>query len=62
MPAVRKLAKETSQVYMAYENGATIRIIARAYKVSPGTIRNILIRGGYALRRRGRRKKEEQNA
>ena len=55
MPAIRKLAKETALVVMAYNNGATLRVIGGAYRVSPGTVRNILLREGITLRRRGRK-------
>ena len=48
-------------VVMAYNNGATLRTIAGAYRVSPGTIRNILLRSGIDLRKRGRKTREEMN-
>jgi transposase len=57
MPALRKLLKETPQILEAYRNGSTIREIADTYKVSSGTIRNILKRSEEPLRPRGRRPK-----
>jgi transposase len=57
MPALRKLLKETPQILEAYRNGSTIREIAEVYKVSTGTIRNILNRNDEPLRPRGRRPK-----
>ena len=57
MPALRKLLKETPQILEAYRNGSTIREIAATYKVSSGTIRNILKRSEEPLRARGRRPK-----
>ena len=57
MPALRKLVKETPQIIEAYRNGSNIRDIASLYHVSAGTIRNILVRNGEPLRKRGRRPK-----
>ncbi len=54
----RKLKKEEPQIVVAYrDQSQTLRDIARFHKVSPGTIRNILIRHEVSLRMRGRRKK-----
>ncbi len=43
------------QVASSYEAGVTIRELGTIYSCSPGTIRNILVRRGVALRRPGRR-------
>jgi transposase len=59
MPALRKLVKESPQILEAYRNGSNIRTIAELYHVSAGTIRNILVRNGEPLRKRGRRPKKE---
>jgi transposase len=50
-----KLATAREQVVEAYRNGATLREIADFHKVSPGTVRNMLIEEGASLRRPGRR-------
>jgi transposase len=59
MPALRKLLKETPQILEAYRNGSTIREIAEVYKVSTGTVRNILNRNDEPLRPRGRKPKKK---
>ena len=62
MPAQRKLLKETPQIVDGYVSGnMTLRALASIYGVANGTIRNILLREGVALRRRGRTRKEVTN-
>lgn len=56
MPRIVKLCKEEPYVVDSYKSGVDIRTIAKHYNVSPGTIRNILVRSGQVMRPRGRRK------
>lgn len=56
MAAKRKIPEHLEpQVATNYEAGVTIRELGSIYNCSPGTIRNVLIRRGVALRRPGRR-------
>jgi transposase-like protein len=62
MPASRKLLKETPQIVDAYvEGNMTLRALAALHGVANGTIRNILLREGVDLRRRGRQRKTPRN-
>ena len=56
-----KLSTVREQVREAYRNGATLRQIGEVHSVSPGTVRNVLVEMGEALRRRGRRKKADMH-
>jgi len=53
----KKLADIKTELVEAYENGHTVRQIARIYEVAPGTVRNRLLEAGAKLRPTGRRKK-----
>ena len=54
----RKLLQVRGQITLAYINGWSLRDLATANITSPGSIRNLLIEEGIALRQRGRQKKE----
>lgn len=54
-----KLTMVRDQVHEAYQNGATLRDIARVHGVSAGTVRNLLKEMGVEMRARGRRKKQD---
>jgi hypothetical protein len=58
----RKLITEDQLVVAGYNNGLTLRALSAFYKVSIGTIRNILIANGVNMRPRGRKPKEKKNA
>lgn len=58
---IRKLDAVNEQVRVAYLNGAGLTAIAKAWGVSTGTIRNILIRLNVPLRKPGR-PQEKRNA
>lgn len=56
MPNRRKLETYADQIKFAYSEGEmTLRELALHHKVSPGTIRNLLVAHGVTLRKRGRR-------
>jgi transposase-like protein len=55
-----KLTLAQDQILEAYRNGATLREIAEVHGVSSGTVRNKLIELGADLRKRGRRRKEDE--
>jgi hypothetical protein len=57
MPRVRKLESFKSVIAEGYLLGTSIDLIASTHNVSPGTIRNILIRQGVVLRKQGRKPK-----
>lgn len=59
MPRVRKLEALKDLVAASYRMGTSIDLIASTHNVSPGTIRNILIRQGVPLRKQGRKAKEK---
>lgn len=59
MPRVRKLEAINDVIVSSYEMGVSIDLIASTYSVSPGTIRNILIRQGVTLRKQGRKPKDK---
>ena len=56
MPRVRKLEALRDVIVEGYQLGASIDLIASTHNVSPGTVRNILIRQGVTLRKQGRKK------
>ena len=58
----RKLITEDQLIVAGYNNDLTLRALAAFYKVSIGTIRNILITNGVKMRPRGRKPKEKKNA
>lgn len=58
----RKLATSKEQVLLAYQNGATMRQIAEVHGVSIGTVRNLLIAEGQAIRPKGRAPKSGDGA
>lgn len=51
-----KLDHVHDQVIMAYQNGHVLDELAKAYNVSTGTVRNLLLNYNEPLRGRGRRK------
>ena len=57
MPRVRKLEAFKDLIVASYRMGTSIDLIASTHNVSAGTIRNILIREGVALRKQGRQKR-----
>lgn len=57
MARVRKLDAYIEIIKEAYLAGASMLDLAATHKVSEGTIRNILIREGVPLNKRGRRTK-----
>ena len=59
MPRVRKLEAIKDVIVSSYNLGASIDLIASTHNVSPGTIRNILIRQGVPLRKQGRKPKDK---
>ena len=59
MPRVRKLEVLKDLIVASYRMGTSIDLIASTHNVSPGTIRNILIRQGVALRKQGRQAKDK---
>ena len=59
MPRVRKLEALKDLIVASYNMGTSIDLIASTHNVSPGTIRNILIRQNVALRKQGRRPKDK---
>jgi hypothetical protein len=61
MPRVRKLESLNDIIVASYGLGTSIDLIASTHNVSPGTIRNILIRHGVSLRKQGRRAKGINN-
>ena len=59
MPRVRKLEALKDIIVASYRMGTSIDLIASTHNVSPGTIRNILIRQGVTLRKQGRQAKDK---
>jgi len=59
MPRVRKLESIKDVIVASYNLGTSIDLIASTHNVSPGTIRNILIRQNVPLRKQGRRPKDK---
>lgn len=59
MPRVRKLEALKDLIVASYRMGTSIDLIASTHNVSPGTIRNILIRQGVTLRKQGRQAKDK---
>jgi hypothetical protein len=55
----RRLLQAVSQITDAYEQGWTLRELAKMHNASPGSIRNLLIEEGVKMRSRGTRKKEK---
>lgn len=56
MGKVRKLDTVRDPILTAYNNGVSMDEIAKAHNVSKGTVRNLLISEGVALRKQGRPK------
>ncbi len=51
----KKLAGVIPLVVEGYQNGSTLRELAKIYEVAPGTIRNLLMSEDVDLRARGRK-------
>lgn len=54
MPRIRLLEAKVTTVVTGYLNGVSMDVLAKTHGVSEGTIRNLLIRQGVELRKRGR--------
>lgn len=59
MASPLKLSNQTPEIVEAYKNNMSLRDIANLHGVSTGTVRNLLVREGVALRQRGRKSKAQ---